>query len=414
VIRYRAIGGLLAIGVLSGSVIAAPGMAAAAGTCAPAGHTGAANNWPQKLLDPDAAWPFAKGDGVRIAVVDSGVDAGQPTLSGRVEPGFNAVIGHGRADSDCAGTGTQVAGAIAASATSGTGINGTAPRATIVPVRVTGQPNRSTDGVVPPGVLARGINWAVQQRVDVIDVAPVLYQDDDRVRTAIAAAVAAGIVVVAPAGGLGSANDGNPTPYPAAYPDVIGVTAIDPNGMPWTSAGHGDFVDLAAPGVAVAAVQRARGWVAVTASTAVAAGYVSGVAALVRDRWRHLSAGQVRDRLIGAATPDAGAGPGLVNAYASVTDDLVYRKPARPETLTRPTVSAAERAHRAAVASSRRLAIMFTVAGLGVLLIVTLVAIGLPRARRRGWRPAYAAPLPRPTDGDEPAPPRLLFEDVMG
>jgi membrane-anchored mycosin MYCP len=408
----RSLAGLLAI-VAAGTLLAVPCRAAAAATCATAGRTSAADTWPQKLLAPDRAWPFGRGVGQRVAILDSGVDASQPALAGRVERGFNAVTGHGRADSDCAGTGTQVAGAVAARSAAANGIDGVAPAATIVPVRVLGQPNRNDNGAVPPAVLARAIDWAVQQHVDVIDISPVVVKDDDRVRVAIAAAVAAGIIVVAAVGDLGSADDGNPTPYPAAYPGVIGVTAIDPVGAKWANAGYGSFVDLAAPGVAVAALQRVRGWVAVSGSTALAAGYVSGTAALVRQRWPNLSGNRIADRLCGTAAPAAnGQGYGLVNPYAAVTDDLVYAPAAKPSALPATGPSAAELARRAARDHSRRVAIVFTITGLGVLLIVTLVAIGLPRARRRGWRPAYAAPLPADTEPDEPAPPVLLFEDA--
>jgi hypothetical protein len=222
--------------------------------------------------------------------------------------------------------------------------------------------------------------------------------------------------VVAAAGDRGAPDDGNPTPYPAAYPGVIGVSAVDVTGARWANAGHGGFVDLVAPGAGVVTTQRGRGWVTLTGSTAVATGYVSGVAALVRARWPDLTPGQVSARLLGTAAPSADGpdgqqGSGLVNPYAAVTDDLVAGKPA-PVPVFRPvTPNPDELRAQASRDRSKRLAITLTVAGLGVLVIVMLAAVGLPRARRRGWRPTYAAPLPEHIEPDEPEAPSLLFEE---
>jgi membrane-anchored mycosin MYCP len=146
----------------------------------------------------------------------------------------------------------------------------------------------------------------------------------------------------------------------------------------------------------------------------VAAGYVGGVAALVRDRWRGLPGPRIDARLLDTAVPSADGQPygyGVANAYAAVTDGMVYAAPAAPPTFRPATPTQAELNAQATRDRSRRLAITFTVFGLGVLVIVMLVAVGFPRARRRGWRPAYAAPLPGRTEPDEPAPPALLFDE---
>ncbi len=392
---------------------AVPASAAPAGGCVAAGHSGPADLWPQRLLAADRAWPFSRAAGQRIAVIDSGVDAAQPLLRGHVVHGFNAVTGHGPADTDCAGTGTQVAGTIVAGPSSSSGIEGVAPGATIVPIRVTGQPGSSTNGV-PPAVLARALAWATGHHIDVIDVSVAIVEDDPRVREAVAGAIAAGITVVAAAGDAGASGD-NPVPYPAAYPGVIGVAAIGANGARAPSSGHGPFVDLVAPGAGVDAIQRGHGWVPVSGNSAIAAGYASGVAALVRGRWPTLSPGRIAGRLLATAAPsgDSGSGWGLVNAYAAVTDGMVYTPPTALPSFHPARPSQTELDALAARDRSRRLAVDLTLIGLGVLVIVVLAAIGIPRARRRGWRPAYAAALPDRIEPDEPQPPTLLFEDSV-
>jgi hypothetical protein len=399
------------------SLAAAGPAEAASDNCSGIQPPVAADLWAQRLLAPERAWAFTDGGGQKVAVLDSGVDANQPQLRGHVAAGFDAVRGTGAANTDCAGTGTQVAGAIAAQRTSTSGIYGVAPGVTIVPVRVTGEPDQDTTTPITPTVLARAINWAVGQHVDVLDISVAMAVNDPAVRGAVASAVAAGITVVAAVGDGGDANDGNPTPYPANDPSVIGVGAIGPDGLHWENSEHGGYVDLVAPGAGVPVLQREHGVVNNDGSTAIAAGFVSGAAALARARWPKLSAAQVSARLLGTATPAAGGqngplyGRGIVNPYGAVSDDMVNRAPVPMSAFTPAGPSKAQLAREAAWNRGRRLAILLTAIGLGLLLVVTVTAVGVPRARRRAWRPAYAAPLPTRAESDEPSPPALLFEE---
>jgi hypothetical protein len=245
----------------------------------------------------------------------------------------------------------------------------------------------------------------------VIDVSVVLVDDDADVESAVAAADKAGITVVAAVGDLGGAEDGNPVTYPASYDDVIGVGATEPSGQYWDSAERGSYVDLVAPGMDLPAVQRVRGLVQISGgSTAIAAGTVAGAAALVRAHW-NVDGSQVQYRLVDAGTPAAG-GYVMVNPYLAVANNVVFSSPAAISGFRLSKPSRAELARAAARAHSRRLATALTVGGLGVLLVVALAAIGVPRARRRAWRPTYAAPLRQVDEPDEPGPPAMLFEET--
>ncbi len=82
--------------------------------------------WAQQQLQPATVWNFTQGAGQAVAVLDSGVSATAPALSGAVLPGLNAVTG-GNGDTDCAGHGTFAAGIIAARAAPGSGFAGLAP-----------------------------------------------------------------------------------------------------------------------------------------------------------------------------------------------------------------------------------------------------------------------------------------------
>ena len=168
-----------------------------------------------------------------VAVLDSGVDRRHPQLRGRVLPGRDLLDG-GDGSTDCVGHGTAVAGIIAAAPAGGTGFAGLAPRARILPVRVSEQ--REVDGENPgrrvdPAGLARAIRWAVDRDAAVLNLSLVLHHDDPAVRAAVAYAHSRDVVVVAVAGNR--QQEGAPTPYPAAYDGVIGVGAIDETGVPF-------------------------------------------------------------------------------------------------------------------------------------------------------------------------------------
>jgi hypothetical protein len=288
------------------------------------------------------------------------------------------------------------------------GFVGLAPGVTIVPVRVL-----ATGGFGPPPVdpaaLARGINWAADHNVDVIDVSLVTYSDDQAVGAAVANALAKGTIVVAAVGDLGDTNGGNQTPYPAAYDGVIGVGAIDQAGNRWPGSQHGPYVDLVAPGAAVPTAQRGGGMTEAS-GTGVASGFVAAAAALTRAKRGGLTVSQVRRLLTATATPaPLGAdspeyGHGVVNPYGAVNDQTTNGSPAPLPALVRP---ASEQA--SAWARSRDLALAGAAGAVLVVLAVLGVAVALPRGRRRFWRPALAALPKAPAEPEEPGPPAPLF-----
>jgi membrane-anchored mycosin MYCP len=93
--------------------------------------------WEDKLLDPARVWSVTRGAGVRVGVVDSGVDADNPQMRAKVFDGWDFVRGQAGARFDCAPHGTAVASIIVGAPMTGTGFHGVAPDARIVPARVT-------------------------------------------------------------------------------------------------------------------------------------------------------------------------------------------------------------------------------------------------------------------------------------
>ena len=278
--------------------------------------------WAQRQLQPAAVWGMTEGAGQTVAVLDSGVSAAAPALSGAVLPGLD--VGTGRhADTDCTGHGTFVAGLVAARPWPGSGFAGLAPQAQILPVNVV-----NASGSVTSAAVAAGINFAVTRGATVIDVAAATTPGPSpELRAAVANAAARNVVVIAPldASGLNGANQ---VSYPAAYPGVIAVAAVDSAGAPLAAAGPGAAVDLAAPGSQITSIGPLGPGEIAGDGAALATGYVAGAAALVRGYYPRLSAAQVVHRLEvtadspGTALPDPRLGYGIVAPYTAVTTIL--------------------------------------------------------------------------------------------
>ena len=384
---------------------AAPGFGVPGQGCAQPGEDRADGSWPRVMLQADAVEALENGANTRVAVLSTGVDGTQPQLGGRVLTGADTVDDAGDADQDCTGTGTQVAGVISGSRTGGdSDAGGLAPGSVILPIRV--MPDDPAGSEPTPGTLAEGISTAVQSQADVVVVAAPVHTDDSVLKSAVAAAVAQGVVVVAAVGDLGSRDDGNPDPYPASYPDVIGVGAIDQNGQISPTSQFGRYVDLVAPGVAVPTLQTGRGLVPAD-GTAVAAGFVGAAAALLRARERDLPPAEVTRRLLATASP-APAGPafgaGVVNPYAALTARVVDADARRLPALQPPPLvnDSAERRRRAIAVNAAVVA--------AILVVALLLAAAALRRSRRQWRPGLSPWLPAPAEPLEPGPPVMLLD----
>jgi len=293
------------------------------------------------MISAPQSWRLATGKGVTVAVVDSGIDADNVHLSGRTRPGFSLLGDDGRDDDH--GHGTLVAGIAAAKEVKGSAVIGAAPDATLLPVRVYDYP--ATDGITAPrqplsaGGIAQGIRWAADHGADVITVAISSAPDVEGIgeqRDAVRYALAKDAVVVAAAG---NSPEGAPITmprYPAAFPGVIGVAAVNPSGSVDDYSIHGPHVDVAAPGQNILTTFYGNGDCLVGTDhpyTSYATGFVAGVAAQLREKfpdesndmiaWRMLSTAQ-RDEL-GARSDEAGWG--LVKPYDALS---VIPDPTRP------------------------------------------------------------------------------------
>ncbi|MEU4426527.1 type VII secretion-associated serine protease mycosin [Actinoplanes sp. NPDC024001] len=337
---------------------------------------------------PERLAGLATGAGVTVAVLDSGVDVRHPQLRGRVVAGRDLLRGDSDGRRDCVGHGTAVASVIAAGPAAGTGFRGLAPGVTVLPVRVSEQSAGRPEVRGSAEQFARAISWAAR-RAQVINISLVMTEDDVRVRRAVRAAVASGVVVVAAAGNAGGERGGNPVPYPAAYPGVIGVGAVSADGVRAPYSQRGPYVDLVAfgDGVTVAAV---GGGHRLGQGTSYAVPYVAATAALLRQRFPRAGAEEIGRRLMVSADPaPAGErsdeyGHGLLNPYRALTEALPVSRPPSVRAAVPVAVDAGVGQRRD---QARVRALWFAVLVVGFAVAAGALAVAVVRGRRRGWAP---------------------------
>lgn len=175
-------------------------------------HTGAVP-WAQRRLRPTRTWQLARGNGVVVAVLGSGIDSRNGQFAaGQVLPGRD-LLGAGPADDDCDGSGTFVAGLVAARPDPSTTVVGMAPDAVLLPVRIMQTTANASD---PPSaaLVAQGIDYAVAAQADIVVVYEAAAGASDRLERAVAAAHLAGVIVVAGGRSARSTQDDGAMLYP--------------------------------------------------------------------------------------------------------------------------------------------------------------------------------------------------------
>jgi subtilisin len=234
-----------------------------------AATTATANSWGQKRIGADQVWDYATGDGIKVAVLDTGVDLTHPALKANLERGLN-VLDPNSSPIDDNGHGTHVAGIIAG-VHDGRGVDGVAPKARIYPVKVfdsNGEGNLSD--------IVQGLTWCVNNGVEVANMSFGTTSTSEVMRRAISAAASAGLIMVAAAGNDGP---GNPVNYPARYSEVIAVGAIDQNDALADFSCTGPEVDVVAPGVDIYSTWMRHGY-RTASGTSMATPFVAGAMAL--------------------------------------------------------------------------------------------------------------------------------------
>ncbi len=285
---------------------------------------GAVDAWGVTLGNPD----------VLVAVIDTDIDATQPDLTGKVIVGQDF---SGDPNPDPSGHGTAVAGIIAAQPDNGIGIAGLGWSTRVLSVRVL-----DSQGAGLATDIAKGIRYAADYsngtaKVRVINLS--LQQDArdaDQVSSELASAIgyaqSKGVLIVAAAG-----NQSRTAPsYPAHFPGVLGVTAVDDADVTASFSNRGPWVDLAAPGVGVLTLAAGCNCWAVPDGTSFAAPFVSAAAALVMAANPTLTADEVAERLEATADQVGATGTDFSAGRLNVGAALKFQPPPDPGTGTLP------------------------------------------------------------------------------
>ncbi|KJK37869.1 peptidase S8 [Streptomyces variegatus] len=293
--------------------------------------------WSLQRVLLDELWSQSTGKGMRVAVIDTGVDVTNPQLTDAVDvksgrnflpknlkddDGNPIERGKENGTTDTVGHGTKVAGIIAARPVKGTGFVGLAPDATIIPIQ-----QNDAEGNGDVGTLTAAIRYAVQAGADVINIS----QDTTRPMTstsdlklAIDQALNKRIVVVASAGNDGLGGNVKET-YPASYEGVLAVAASDRNNERAAFSQSGEFVGVAAPGVDMISTVPKGGHCSDN-GTSFSAPYVAGLAALIKAKHRDWTARQIVAQIEQTAERttaghDRLVGWGVVDPVRALTQD---------------------------------------------------------------------------------------------
>ncbi len=256
-----------------------------------------------------------QGAGVTVALLDTGVDGTHPDLAGRVLGGYNFVDDN-LDTRDLHGHGTACAGIIAGTGSDSDGVQGIAPQAYLVPVKVMDENGRGNSFAVVEGIV-----YAVERGAQVINLSIGTRTDAQIVRDAIEYAYKRGVLVVAASG-----NDGaNQVLMPSGYPEVVCVGAVDGELQHAQFSNYGDEVDVVAPGVGVYTCG-ANGTRTYFSGTSSATPFVAGALAVLRGRNPQADADELRARLvdtadnIGNAGRDPYFGEGIINLRRALRD----------------------------------------------------------------------------------------------
>lgn len=365
-------------------------------TTAPAhADTIRARQWGLEALHTTEAWRTTKGKGITVAVLDTGVDAEHPDLAGSVLAGRDLIgFGASRGDRAWARHGTAMAGIIAGHGHgpgAQDGVLGVAPDVRILPVRVILESTDKARGKARKtrgAALAEGIRWAADHGADVINLS---LGDDSKSAhpdagedAAVQYALAKGVSVVASAGNGG--EKGDHISYPAAYPGVIAVAAVDRYGTHASFSTRRWYATVSAPGddIVIADPDRRyyEGW-----GTSAAAAFVSGSVALVRSAHPDLTPAQIKRLLIDTARNRPKGGRSDAKGYGTVDPAAAIAAGGRIKGGDPKAVASGYRGRYfgpgpvPAAEESRPLGLLAPVAGgLGALLLLT--AVMLRRAHR--------------------------------
>jgi major intracellular serine protease len=228
------------------------------------------SGWEITAFNLPAAWQYSQGEGVKIAIIDTGCDLNHSDLKENLLPGKNFVNSR-QPPHDDSNHGTHLTGILCAQ-NNDYGIVGVAPKCKVIPIKALNK-----DGVGDLRKVAQAIHWAVDEGADFISMSLGSPKKVPVIEQAIQYATQKKVIVFCAAGNAGKTRE---IFYPAAYPDTIGVGAITEDFNRASFSCTGDDLDFLAPGVKILSTIPDN-WYALMSGTSQATPFVVGVCALL-------------------------------------------------------------------------------------------------------------------------------------
>lgn len=284
--------------------------------------------WSPEMIGVSSAWTEGlDGTGVRVGVVDSGLDANHPDMQQScIVPGHNYAEDNENTN-DIYGHGTFVSGVIAASTGNGVGIAGVADGAELVPLKCFLGKTATID------IIAKALYGGVDDfHCDILNMSFGVPVESEALLEAVAYVQSQGVILVAAVG-----NSGNATlNYPAAYAGVIGVGNLQESKEISSSSQANDSVFVVAPGTNVLglALTSAEDLYCTGSGTSFACPVVTGIAALLKQAWPEMTSQQFMALLQEGAEDLGGPGYDTTYGYGLVSVPLLLKTLSQQQELT--------------------------------------------------------------------------------
>ncbi|RNF39987.1 S8 family peptidase [Planococcus salinus] len=275
---------------------------------------------------PKETSPYT-GKGVRVAVLDTGIDTDHPDLKIKGGVCTAAVCSQGVSYDDNFGHGTHVAGILAAQKNN-SGIMGVAPGVDLFAIKAMNE-----KGAGSTAQITKGVEWAIQNDIDILNLSISISVNDRPLELMLQKAYEQGMLIVSAAGNEGSLVEGNSITYPGKFSSVIAVGAVNANLTKEQNSSIGAELEMVAPGTQIYSTypkeldewdDRQDGYRKMT-GTSMAAPHVTGVLALYQEQYPGLSNKKLRTYIqntakdLGLPGRDEQFGYGLLQYQKQIT-----------------------------------------------------------------------------------------------
>jgi len=271
---------------------------------------------PQRM-NVGQAHEIATGKAIKIAVIDTGIDANHKELKGSVTDRFDAVDS---GDDASKKHGTAIAGVIAAKSA----MTGIAPDVNILSAKAFAPSKHDDTSIGTSYDILKSMDWAYRSGAQVFNLSFAGPKDSLLIKALDELSKKNAIMI----GAAGNAGPGKPPAYPAAHPGVIAVTATDQNDDVYKLANRGSYIAVAAPGVDILTTTPGDNY-GMLSGTSIATAHVSGVVALLLERDPKLKSNAIAELLarasidLGLRGVDPDFGAGLIDAYKALKSHQV-------------------------------------------------------------------------------------------